>query len=335
MYKTVVVIPNWNGESSLEDCIKSLLSQTEKSHIIVVDNGSIDGSLNILKQYDQIEVIENSENRGYAGGVNQGFKRAIELRADYVAPFNNDAIADKKWLWELTECMGGNRQLGIVTSKILDRGGKSIDSTGDYYTVWGLPYPRGRGEPDINKYDDTGEVFGASGGASLYRVSMLEEIGLFDEAFFAYYEDVDLSFRAQLSGWKVRYTPKAIVYHQIGATSGKIKGFTTYQTIKNLPLLFVKNVPGKYIFKVGWRFTLSQCLFFISAVFRGHAWVAIKGSLASVYYLPGALRKRRIIQKNKNVSDQYIWSVIIHDLPPNALSLRKARSYWWRIRGLG
>src|SRR6201999_312952 len=99
---------------------------------------------------------------------------------------------------------------------------------------------------DIDKYDKQTAVFVASGGASLYRIKMLQEIGLFDEDFFAYYEDVDLSFRAQLAGWKVAYAPRAVAYHQIGATSGHIKGFTTYQTIKNLPLLFYKNVPRKF-----------------------------------------------------------------------------------------
>lgn len=334
MHKTVVVIPNWNGEDSIEDCINSLLSQTATIHIVVVDNGSIDSSIGILNKYeDKIELIRNDKNKGYAGGVNQGFRRAIELDAKYVAPFNNDAIADSRWLESLVSCLDKNKDMGIATSKILNKSGKTIDSTGDYYTIWGLPYPRGRGESEITKYDDQRSVFGASGGASLYRVEMLKKIGLFDETFFAYYEDVDLSFRAQLAGWKVEFVPESIAYHQIGATSGKIKGFTTYQTMKNLPLLLVKNVPRKYLFNVSWRFLLTKTLFLGRSITRGNGWSAVKGDLAATYFLLSAFRKRLDIQKSKVVPDSYIWGMMIHDLPPNARALRKLRSYWWKLKG--
>jgi len=335
MVKTVVVVPNWNGENSLEDCINSLLSQSIETQIIVVDNGSVDNSLNILNKYkDKIEVILNKENTGFTGAVNQGFKRAIEMNADFVAPFNNDAVADNKWLENLVACLESKKQAGIATSKILDGSGEKIDSTGDYYTSWGLPYPRGRGESDINKYDKDTEIFGASGGASLYRVKMLEEIGLLDNNFFAYYEDVDLSFRAQLAAWKVVFEPGAVVYHQIGATSSKIKGFTTYQTMKNLPLLLVKNVPRKYLYKVTWRFMLARLLFFGRAFTRGDGWKAVKGDAHATYLLRDAFAKRKKIQKNRQVSDDYIWGLMVHDLPPNAKALRKLRSYWWKIKGV-
>ena len=120
--------------------------------------------------------------------------------------------------------MDSSKKTGIATSKILDQDGKTIDSTGDMFTVWGLPYPRGRGElvTVINMMMKP-TCLQAVVAPVLYRVSMLKEIGLFDEDFFAYYEDVDVSFRAQLAGWKVKYVPSAIVYHQIGATSKKLK----------------------------------------------------------------------------------------------------------------
>ncbi len=126
---------------------------------------------------------------------------------DYIGLFNNDAVADKDWLKNLTQVLDENSDTGIVTCKLVDANNQHLDSTGDIYTVWGLPFPRGRGEPVSTKYDDKTDIFAASGGASLYRTKMLEEIGLFDEDFFAYYEDVDLSFRAQLAGWKVKYAP--------------------------------------------------------------------------------------------------------------------------------
>ncbi len=333
MDKIAVVVPNWNGADHLAGCLDSLLAQSLTARIIVVDNGSTDGSLKLLEKYSDIEVILHTENKGFAGGVNAGFRRAIDDGLKYVATLNNDAVADKDWLRHLADSLDKNPRVGIVTSKILTADGKRLDSTGDYLTVWGLPYPRGRGENDINKYDGDREVFGASGGASLYRIKMLNGIGLFDEDFFAYYEDVDLSFRAQLAGWKIRFVPAAIVHHEIGATSGKLKGFSTYQTMKNQPLVLYKNLPGKFWWKVGWRFTFAHTLFFLRAVTRGHGWPALKGDLKGTGLLFKKHFERKRIKRMKKVSDDYIWNMIVHDLPPNAHSLRKLRSGWWKLRG--
>ena len=333
MYKSVVVVPNWNGADSLKSCLDSLLAQSAAAHIIVVDNGSTDDSLSILEQYTNIEMIQHLTNKGYAGGVNPGFRRAIELGADYVAPFNNDAVADKDWLKHLVAYLDEHSHVGIAACKLLNADGSQLDSTGDYYTVWGLPYPRGRGEASLDAYDHQTDIFAASGGASLYRVSLLAEIGLFDEDFFAYYEDVDLSFRAQLAGWKVAYVPSAVAYHQIGATSSKVRGFTTYQTLKNLPMLLFKNVPRRYLFRVGCRFLLADTLFFCRALTRGQVWAALKGSFVGKYRVLTAFGKRRRIQRAKTVGDDYIWQQLVHDLPPNARALRNLRAGWWRLSG--
>ena len=330
--KPYVIVPNWNGEDELRPCLDSLRTQTLKPHVIIVDNGSVDGSLAIIeKEYPEMELIKHTVNLGYAGGVNPGFKRAIEDGAKYAAPFNNDAVADKDWLKNLVEFIDKHDEVGIVACKLLNGDGSELDSTGDYYTNWGLPYPRGRGESDVDKYDDQIELFGASGGASLYRVSMLEQIGLLDEDFFAYYEDVDISFRAQLAGWKVHYVPSSRVHHQIGATSGKIKGFTTYQTMKNLQLLYYKNVPSRFMWRVGWRFTLAQTLFLGRAFSRGQGWIAIKGDLKGSWLIMKGRGKRRQIQKSRTVSNDYIWSIMTHDLPPNANNLRRLRARWWKL----
>lgn len=331
--RVAVVVPNWNGADSLGDCLDSLLAQSLKARVIVVDNGSVDGSLKLLERYSDIEVILHDRNLGFAGGVNAGFRRAIEDGVKYAATLNNDAVADKDWLRQLVAALDKNPKAGIATAKILTADGKKIDSTGDYLTVWGLPYPRGRGESGLDKYDSEVDVFGASGGASLYRVKMLEEIGLFDEAFFAYYEDVDLSFRAQLAGWKVRYVPSAVVYHQIGATSGKLKGFTAYQTMKNQPLVLYKNLPGRYWRTVGWRFTVAHTLFFLRAIARGQGWPALKGDMKGTYFLFAKHFERRRIQKSRKVPDEYIWGLLVADLPPNARALRRWRARWWQLRG--
>lgn len=327
-----VVVPNWNGADSLKACVDSLLRQSLPARVIVVDNGSTDGSLKLLEKYTGIEVIMHDENKGFAGGVNAGFRRAIDDGLKYVATMNNDAVADKQWLEQLVAAMDKNPRIGITTSKILTADGKKLDSTGDFLSVWGLPYPRGRGESDIDKYDDQTDVFGASGGASLYCVKMLQEIGLFDEDFFAYYEDVDLSFRAQLAGWKIRFVPGAVVRHEIGATSGKIKGFTAYQTMKNQQLVLYKNLPPHFKGHVWRRFTLAHTLFLLRAIGRGLGWPAIKGDMKGTWLMVKKRGERKNIQANKKVSDDYIWNIIAHDLPPNARNLRRLRKTWWKLR---
>jgi GT2 family glycosyltransferase len=332
MTKVCVVVPNWNGAEELPGCLDSLFKQTLAPKLIVVENGSTDNSLQLLTtSYPEVDIVALDENRGFAGGVNAGIKRAIEEGYEYVALLNNDAVAHRNWLEVLVGLMGSSPKLGIVTSKILSSTSEYIDSTGDTYTIWGLPYPRGRREASLEKYDDDTRIFGASGGASLYRIKMLREIGLFDEDFFAYYEDVDISFRAQLAGWKIQYAPQAKVQHQIGGTSRKVKGFTTYQTMKNLPWLMWKNVPARLMLKVFPRFVLAYFAFYFSAFARGEEWPATKGMLVSIYKWPKKLVERYRIQKRRKVSVDYIESILVHDLPPNAHKLRRLRSVWWKL----
>lgn len=332
--KISVVIPNWNGIDTIGSCLDSLLSQSLKPHIIVVENDSIDGSLEYLQQtYPMVELVINKKNLGFAGGVNSGIRRSIERDDEFVALFNNDAVADKYWLENLVSALTDNRKAGIATCKFMDIHGKHLDSTGDLYSVWGLPYPRGRGEDVSDKYDKDTLVFGASGGASLYRAATLKEIGLFDEDFFAYYEDIDISFRAQLRGWKVLYVPQSIAYHQIGATSGKIKGFTTYQTIKNYPWVVWKNVPARLLFRVLPRFMLAYMLFCGRALQRKQFSAVTKGISWSILLLPKKTVSRWRIQKSRTVSNKYIWSIMTHDLPPNAQRLRSLRNVWRQMIG--
>ncbi len=334
MKKIFVVVPNWNGKDELKACLESLHAQTQSAQILVVENGSNDGSLEYIQEnFNNVQLVINKTNLGFAGGVNSGIREAIASGAEYIALFNNDAVADKDWLKHLLKSLEQNSEVGITTCKLLSADKKLIDSTGDQYTTWGLPYPRGRGEITSNRYDSDTHIFGASGGASLYRTKMFEEIGLFDEDFFAYFEDVDLSFRAQLAGWKVLYAPKAIVYHKIGATSGKIKGFTTYQTFKNYPLLFWKNVPFPLMFKMLPRFTLVYVSIYISSLLKGRGLPATKGLVRSLTLLPKKTLERRRIQKSRMVSAEHINGLLLHDLPPNADKLRKLRSRWWKIIG--
>ncbi len=332
--KVAIVVPNWNGKEYISTCLHSLESQSIRADIIIVDNGSVDGSVDLIaKDFPEVFLIKNDKNYGFSGGVNRGIQKATDMGAEYVALFNNDAIADKRWLEELVSCLQKNPKTAIVTCKFLDNEGDKFDSTGDIYTTWGLSYPRGRGEPVSNVYDKHNLVFGASGGASLYRTSLFKEIGLFDQEFFAYFEDVDISFRAQLAGWKVRYVPTAVAYHQISATTGKIRGFGTYHTLKNLPLLLWKNVPARLLPTIMPRFLLAYTMFLFSALIKGRGWFAFKGLVMSLWWLPKKLVQRHKIQSSRKVDAKYIASVITWDLPPNAYKLRSLRAKWRKLIG--
>lgn len=324
--KVYLVVLNWNGKDFVRECLDSLTKQTHKAEIIVVDNGSVDGSLELIeKNYPKIHLIKEKKNRGFAGGVNIGIRYAIGKGADAVALFNNDAVADKDWLKNLVVALEGSPETGIATCRLMRKDKKRIDSTGDLYTIWGMPFPRGRDQKFSKVFAEREFVFGASGGASLYRTKMLKEIGVFDEKFFAYYEDVDISFRAQLADWKVLYEPSSIAYHAVGASSERIHGFATVQSMKNLPILFWKNMPLGLVPKVYPRFFVFHLSIFFSAFSQKKGWAATKGTLLGLSLIPHTLINRWKIQKRRKVSNEYIWSILYKDMPPNARRMRRLR----------
>ncbi|OGL34593.1 hypothetical protein A3F65_00655 [Candidatus Saccharibacteria bacterium RIFCSPHIGHO2_12_FULL_47_16b] len=326
--KVATVVLNWNGASIIEPTLRSLKNQTIATEIVVVDNASTDNSVELIeKKFADVTLLKNRTNLGFAGGVNTGIRYALDKGFDYVALLNNDAVAEKNWLKHLVEALDKDSKVGIATCKFLRTDKKTIDSTGDFYTIWGLPFPRGRDQEDSGQFDKPEMVFGASGGASLYRAKMLKQIGLFDEDFFAYYEDVDISFRAQLAGWKVAYVTKAEAYHMLGATNQQVKGLATYQTLKNLPLLLWKNVPWALMLKVYPRFVIAWWAIGFSALHRGQIWPFVKAIVVGGLLWPKKLWQRRKIQKNRQVSIEHISSIIDHDLPPNARKLRRLRNF--------
>jgi GT2 family glycosyltransferase len=341
MKKSVfVVIPNYNGAGELPASIESVLKQTYTDlNLIIVDNGSHDDSCRIIEDYTKkdprVRAIFREKNYGFTGGVNPGLELAIKEDVPFAALFNNDAIADKNWLERLVTFLEQQPTFGVATCKLLHTDGKTIDSTADIYTVWGLPYPRGRDEPAGDQYDKNTIIFGASGGASMYRVEMLRQVGLFDQDFFAYYEDIDLSFRAQLAGWKVGYVPGSVVYHGQGVTSKRLgSSFTTMQYMKNTPMVLVKDVPGRLLLHVAPRFLLAYGIFFIKALCNPRTTTGtLRGLFTMLGLLPKKLTERHRIQKNRAVSVAYIWSIIDHDLPPNAFRLRRLRHTWWTLTG--
>ena len=320
---------NWNGAEDTAECVASLRTLNyDDFHIVVVDNGSTASNTHEVLDGlagDNVTVIYNKENLGFSGGVNIGIRYAMEHEHDYIALFNNDAVSDKDWLKELVAA-ADEQHSGITTGLLLHRDGKTIDSTGDWCSVWGLPFPRGRGEKRETAAA-SGEVFSGSGGASLYSVAMFREMGNFDEKFFMYYEDTDVSFRAQMYGYKVYYTDKAIAYHKQGASSDKVSGLGVRQAFRNLPVFYIKNMPTRLLWSTGPRFLLAYTLMLGNAIKRGNGKYALQGWLAQIpLFWFHALPARRKIQRDKKVSDDYIRSILWPDLPPDQTGLRKFRS---------
>jgi GT2 family glycosyltransferase len=323
--KVAVVILNFGGWQDTIECLKAFKKTTYKNYqIILIDNGSQNESVEKLeKALKKDEVfIKLTKNRGFAGGVNVGIKHAIAEGFDAVVLLNNDAQVEPDWLKNLVGAMKKSKT-SIVTGLFLSADGEKIDDAGDVYTTWGVPLLRNEHEPTKNA-PDSGYVFGSTGGAVLYDINLFKEIGLFDEKFFAYNEDVDIDWRAQLAGYKVWYEKSAVAYHKHSATSTKMPGFTTYQIFKNLPLVLWKNVPRGMFYGTAWRLFVAEFLLFGHKILNGEGWPALKGIVKSWTLLPHALSERRRIQKTKVVSNEYLNSIIFDGLPMKSVQrLRK------------
>ena len=246
MYKATVIIPNINGKGWLKDSIESVYAQTEQDfQLIVVDNGSTDESLAQARSYcsrPNFTLIENGTNTGFSHAVNQGIARAD---SEYVVLFNNDAFAEHQWLAELIRTADTDPKIFAVQSLMIRHFDRELaDDAGDYVTWMGFACKTGDGRR-ASRYTKQKRIFSACGGAALYRKSILDEIGTFDENFFAYYEDVDLSWRANNRGWRNVYCPTARCRHICGATTGAVRynPFKSIQSGRNSILLPYKNQP--------------------------------------------------------------------------------------------
>lgn len=244
--KASVIIPNLNGAGWLRDSIESVWAQTEQDfELIVIDNGSTDESLDIARSYcgrNRYTLIENAGNTGFSHAVNQGIAIA---KGEYMALFNNDAFAEPDWLAELIKTADADPKIFAVSSLMLRYYEPELaDDAGDYVTILGFACKRGDGLK-ASRYTKPCRVFSACGGAALYRKSILDEIGVFDELFFAYYEDVDLSWRANNFGYRNVYCPTARCRHICGATTGAVRynPFKSIQSGRNSILLPYKNMP--------------------------------------------------------------------------------------------
>lgn len=323
MNSTAIIVLNWNSAGDTIKCVESLITQSSSVDIIIVDNASSDSSPKDLKEYvdttnnksnhhSSLFFLSNNQNLGFSGGINTGIRFTLDKNYTYIGLLNPDATADHFWAERLTSGFTHDTSIGIVTGLLLHRDGKTVDSTGEFYPRWGLPGPRDRDLPVEKSTTTSGHIFGGTGGATIYKASLLRDIGLFDETFFMYYEDVDLSFRAQLAGYTAYFVSDAIAYHAQGTSSKKVPGLTTYNSFKNLPLLLLKNIPGSILAPIFVRFIILYGLIYASALVHGKGWPATKGVISSIILLPYGIRQRIHIQRNRRSSVGYIKSLIYH-----------------------
>ena len=308
-----IIIVNWNGRKFLSECLDGLTQQVYYPlSVTLVDNGSDDGSIDfVVHNYPDVKTIALPKNLGFSAANNIALKA---VHTEYVALLNNDAVPDPLWLKNLVEALERDSGAGFAASKLLfyDKR-ETIDRAGDAYTRAGVGCLRGRGTP-AKGYDKQEWIFGACAGAALYRTRMLHDIGLFDEDFFLLYEDVDLSFRAQLKGYKCLYVPEAVVYHKASSSIVYDSPISVYYSHRNLEWVYIKNMPAALILKT----IFPHIIYDIAAFFYFGAngrikeytkakWDALKG-------LKRALEKRRHIQDSRKVDDDYVWGLLEKEL---------------------
>ncbi len=319
-----VVVLNWNGAQVLGGCLRSLREQTyHPLEIIVVDNASTDHSADLVRErFTEYKLIVNEKNLGFGGGNNVGI---CASQGKYIMMLNNDTRLDPKCVEELKRSIERDKRYGACASKILLENKPDVsDGVGIVVCPDGLSFGRGRLEKR-DRYDKEEELFFAADCACLYRREMLDDIGLYDEDFFAYADETDMGWRAQLAGWKCIYSPKAIVYHLHSVSSGgRISSFKAFLVERNRIWVAVKNFPISLIL-LGQFYTLWRYLFQTYGALRGRGAagrftsdfskaelvkILLKAYLSAARKFPLMLKKRKMIQKRKRITNREIYRLI-------------------------
>lgn len=305
-----VIIPNLNGEKLLPICLEALKRQKfQDFDITVVDNGSHDTSIEMLKeQYPAVKILALNRNYGFAFAVNRGIEATD---GEFISLLNNDMEVDPKWLGQLHRALVEHPSVGACGPKLLRYWERNrIDLLGIRQNSDGEVEAVGSGEIDEGQYEEMQYVFGLNAGASLYRRRMFEDIGLFDDKFFVTFEDVDLSFRAQLSGYKALYVASAKAYHMRGVTRKRRKYFGTYLHNRNKIIFFWKNMPYEIIRKNFRKIFLRKSRDFSKRVlfniWKLRTFYFLRGIIAAYILLPYIIRERKKIQSLRRVSIDYL-----------------------------
>ena len=296
-----VVVVTWNGRRYLDECLGAIEAQDGVStETILVDNASTDGTVVYVgERFPRVRVVALPYNRGFAGGNNAG---AREARGRYLALLNNDAVPEPGWLQALLRGLDEEAKFALVTSRIVYmHDPQRIDSAGDSLLTSGGAYKRHHGA-SVDVARESSEVFGVCGAACLMPARVFGELGGFDEDFFVSHEDVDLSYRARLLGYRCRYVADAVVRHHGSMTIGRVSGAAVFHGQRNLEWLYVKNTPITLLLTTlpsHLVYVAAACLHFTRA---GALGPFVRAKLAALAGMPGALRKRRQVQRTRRVT---------------------------------
>jgi GT2 family glycosyltransferase len=305
-----VIIVNYNAGPLLARCIGCLAQQTVKpARVIVIDNGSTDGSLEGLPALEGLQVERMNANLGFAAGNN----RAIAMcGTEFVALLNPDAFAQPDWLEQLLAAAAAHPEAAAFGSlQLADADPEIVDDIGDVYHVSGHVWQEAHGARLAPEHLRPTEIFTPCAAAALYRKSALDEAGGFDEDFFCYMEDVDLGFRLRLAGHTARSVPQAVVRHVGSATSGgRHSDFSVYHGHRNVLWTFVRNMPGALLWICAPVHLLISMLVVLRFALSGQLKVVLRAKRDAVRGLPAAWAKRQATQASRKVTPGQVWRVL-------------------------
>jgi GT2 family glycosyltransferase len=304
-----VVVLNYNGGAMTLRCLEALQKTTWAAgtyRVVLVDNASTDGVADeVARRWPSVDIVRSPVNRGFAGGCNLGIVRLAAV--DFVALLNNDAEPEPGWLDALHAALESDGGYGAATAKIVlaaDAG--IINNTGTILRADGYGADRGLYERDQGQYDTRDEVFAWSGGAAMLRKAYLDDVGLFDERLFLYYEDFDLAWRGRLRGWRYVYAPDAVVHHVHAATSVEGSPLFTYYVERNRLLVLFKNAPAGFALSALWRFVLITGSYARSDMATARR--RVRALLGFARKVPRTLVERRHVRRGRRATDAAILS---------------------------
>jgi GT2 family glycosyltransferase len=307
-----IVIPNFNGVEFLDVCLRSLARQTYSFFtIIVVDNGSVDSSLEFIRtRYPLVHLISWPRNKGFSPAVNAGISAGA---SPLVFLLNNDTELASDCLEQLVNTSILQKEYDFFAAKMINYSERHLlDGAGEGFLRGGVGYRLGTMESDDGFYSQPGKAFGACAGAAMYRRELFEAVGLFDEDFFAYLEDVDFNFRANSRSKKCYYVPEARVFHIGSATSGsKINDFTVRLSTRNNLSVLVKNYPLVLFFRFAPAILVYQFAWLFFVVKKHQFFAYLRGVAEFISQLPVMTRKRKRMLAEKTVSSDDLATICL------------------------
>ncbi len=329
--KVTVLLITWNAGDHLGRCFSALSKQTwMQFEIIVMDNGSTDGSLASLISWSfvQITIRQLNQNLGFAVANNIGVQLAS---GEWIVLLNADAYPEPDWLENLLKAAEQNPQYNFFSSRQIQYNDPHLlDGAGDEYHVSGLAWRRFYNHVEKEYGLEQAEVFGACAAAAMYRREDFLKVGGFDEDYFSYFEDVDLSFRLRLAGGRCLYVPNAVVHHVGSASTGKLSDFVVYYGHRNLVWAYFKNMPTLLFWLFLPLHLVMNLFFMISFIFKGKGSAIIKAKLDAIQGIPSVLKKRKEVQALRNVSTNEISRLMSKGLLDPYQASRQRRQ--WKTR---